>query len=120
MSNYASVAQMPFASVCPRCMETPRHPLTKRQAEIMAYLREFIGANGYAPSFEEIAAKFGYSSLATVHEHLASLQRRGWIVRRYNESRAIELVGEPIDADVDRLTDDQVRRICAVLNEDKP
>ena len=41
--------------------------LTKRQREILNYLTEYSSENGYAPSFEEIAGKFDYSSLATVH-----------------------------------------------------
>ncbi len=68
-------------------------PLTKRQKEILDHIESFINEHGYAPSFEEIAAAFGYSSLATVHEHLSNLERKGYIRKAYNESRSIELVG---------------------------
>ena len=68
-------------------------PLTKRQKEILDYIGSFIEDRGYAPSFEEIAESFGYSSLATVHEHLSNLERKGYIRKSYNESRSIELVG---------------------------
>ena len=67
-------------------------PLTKRQKEILDYIESFIKDQGYAPSFEEIAEFFGYSSLATVHEHLSNLERKGYIRKSYNESRSIELV----------------------------
>jgi len=67
-------------------------PLTKRQKEILDYIDGFIEDRGYAPSFEEIAASFGYASLATVHEHLSNLERKGYIRKSYNESRSIELV----------------------------
>jgi repressor LexA len=67
-------------------------PLTKRQREILSYLTTYTEENGYAPSFEEIAETFRYSSLATVHEHLSNLQRKGYIKRSYNESRAIEIL----------------------------
>ncbi len=70
--------------------------LTKRQREILTYLTEYSSENGYAPSFEEIASQFGYSSLATVHEHLSNLERKGYIKREYNESRAIELLPSDI------------------------
>jgi repressor LexA len=66
-------------------------PLTKRQKEILDYVGSFIGERGYAPSFEEIAESFGYSSLATVHEHLSNLERKGYIRKAYNESRSVEL-----------------------------
>ena len=66
-------------------------PLTKRQKEILDYIGGFIDGQGYAPSFEEIAESFGYSSLATVHEHLSNLERKGYIRKSYNESRSLEL-----------------------------
>ena len=97
--------------------------LTKRQSEILDYLTEYIGDHGYAPSFEEISAAMGFRSLATVHEHLSNLERKGAIRRSYNESRSIEVVararqpgiaelpllgvvaaGEPIEAVEDRDT----------------
>jgi repressor LexA len=67
-------------------------PLTKRQREILNYLTAYSEQNGFAPSFEEIAEQFEYSSLATVHEHLSNLERKGYIKRSYNESRAIEIL----------------------------
>ena len=66
--------------------------LTKRQREILDFLSSYNEANGYAPSFEEIAGQFNYNSLATVHEHLSNLERKGYIQRKYNESRAIEIL----------------------------
>ena len=67
-------------------------PLTRRQHEILTYLQGYITDTGYAPSFEEIARRFGFSSLATVHEHLTNLEGKGYIRRAHNESRAIEIV----------------------------
>lgn len=67
-------------------------PLTKRQREILTYLSAYSEQNGFAPSFEEIAEQFDYNSLATVHEHLTNLERKGYIKRNYNESRAIEIL----------------------------
>ena len=67
-------------------------PLTRRQREIFDYIAGHIQGKGYAPSFEEIAGQFGFQSLATVHEHLTNLERKGYIRRAHNESRAIEVV----------------------------
>jgi repressor LexA len=67
-------------------------PLTRKQHEILDFVSVTIESNGYAPSFEEIAEHFGYQSLATVHEHLSNLERKGYIRRAYNESRAIEVL----------------------------
>jgi repressor LexA len=70
--------------------------LTRRQREIYDYLAEFIEDNGYAPSLEEIAARFRLSSVATVHEHLENLESKGAVRRDPHKSRAIELT-QPAD-----------------------
>lgn len=67
-------------------------PVTRRQREILDFIAGHLDAKGYAPSFEEIAHQFGFHSLATVHEHLTNLERKGYIRRAHNESRAIEIV----------------------------
>ena len=66
-------------------------PLTRRQRELLDHISGYIDSNGYAPSFEEIARQFGFRSLATVHEHLTNLERKGYIRRSPNESRGIEI-----------------------------
>jgi repressor LexA len=73
-------------------------PLTKRQKEILDFVEEFVIENGYPPSFEEIARNFGYTSLATVHEHLENLRSKGYIRKSYNASRSIEVVVEEVKA----------------------
>jgi len=71
--------------------------LTKIQKEIFDYIENFIRVKGYAPSMEEIARHFRYTSLATVHKHLTHLQEKKLIRRKPNSSRSIELV--PVDSD---------------------
>ncbi len=66
--------------------------LTRRQKEMLDYIGGYIRENGFAPSFEEIAESFGYTSLATVHEHVSNLERKGYIRKAYNQSRSIEVV----------------------------
>jgi repressor LexA len=66
-------------------------PLTRRQRELLDHISGYIDSKGYAPSFEEIARQFGFRSLATVHEHLTNLERKGYIRRSPNESRGIEI-----------------------------
>ncbi len=66
--------------------------LTKRQREILFFLRDFLLRHGYAPSLEEIAAYFGLRSVATVHKHLENLEAKGLIRRFWNRKRAIELL----------------------------
>lgn len=73
-------------------MQPHKKPLTKKQREILDFVTDFAEDHGYAPSFEEIAERFGYTSLATVHEHLENLRAKGYIRKGYNESRSIEVM----------------------------
>lgn len=66
--------------------------LTKRQKQLVDYLRAYIGDHGYAPTLEEIGQHFGLGSLATVHKHLLNLERKGYIRRLAHRSRALELI----------------------------
>lgn len=66
--------------------------LTKRQKEFLDYIKGYIADHGFAPTLEEIGEHFALSSLATVHKHLANLESKGLIRRKWNFSRAIELI----------------------------
>lgn len=66
--------------------------LYKRQKQILDYIEENIDKHGYAPTLTEIAQHLGLSSLATVHEHLAVLEKKG-LIRRYKGAvRGIEVL----------------------------
>lgn len=67
--------------------------LTKRQKQLVDFLEAYIRDNGYAPTLQEIGQFFGLSSLATVHKHLKNLERKGFIRRQWNHSRALEVTG---------------------------
>lgn len=69
--------------------------LTKRQKEVLDFLVGFINKHGYSPSFEEIAKSMKLTSLATVHKHITTLERKGFIRRGYNQSRSIEVTQLP-------------------------
>jgi repressor LexA len=69
--------------------------LTKRQKEVLDFLVAFVNKQGYSPSFEEIARALRLTSLATVHKHISTLERKGFIRRGYNQSRSIEVMQLP-------------------------
>jgi repressor LexA len=68
--------------------------LTKRQKEIYDFIREYLAEEGYAPSLEEIGARFDLSSVATVHKHVQNLVEKGLLRKAWNRSRSIEVVQE--------------------------
>ena len=69
--------------------------LTKRQKEILEFLRDYAARHGYAPTLNEIGRRFELSSLATVHKHLKNLEHKRYIRRKWNRSRAVEIVSPP-------------------------
>ena len=68
--------------------------LTKRQKDVLDFVAEFIAENHYSPSFEEIAQSLNLASVATIHKHLKVLQDKGYIERRFNRSRALEVTSK--------------------------
>lgn len=77
--------------------------LTPRQKEVLDFLVDYIGRHGYSPSFEEIAAGLKLSSLATVHKHITALEQKGYVRRRFNESRSVEVSPDYLAAERERL-----------------
>ncbi|MFA5359077.1 MAG: transcriptional repressor LexA [Patescibacteria group bacterium] len=71
--------------------------LTKKQQEIIEYIRDFIIAHSYSPSFREIASHFKLSSVATVAQHIEALEKKGLLRRSTNEARSIELISVESD-----------------------
>jgi len=65
--------------------------LTKRQSEVYAFLREKIRSRGYGPTVREIGDEFRISSPNGVMCHLRALEKKGYISRQPNMSRAIQL-----------------------------
>jgi len=69
--------------------------LTRRQKQVFDFLVSFINGHGYSPSFEEIGEGLKLSSLATVHKHMQTLEKKGFIRRGHNQSRSVEVVAIP-------------------------
>ncbi len=68
----------------------------KRQQQILDFLKNYIDKFGNAPTLVEIANHLGVKSLATVHEHLAVLEKKGLIKKSSGIVRSIELIDKKI------------------------
>ena len=94
-----SQSALTFAFSSPRVgsafSELGQMTLTKRQKEVLDFLVTFHNKHGYSPSFEEIARSLKLTSLATVHKHITTLERKGFVRRGYNQSRSIEVTQLP-------------------------
>lgn len=69
-----------------------RRELTKRQQQILDFIRAELHRRGYPPSVREIGEAVGLSSSSTVHSHLAALESKGFIRRDPSKPRALEVL----------------------------
>lgn len=66
--------------------------LTTRQEETLKFIKQKIAKDGYPPTVREIGKVLGLSSPATIQVHLSNLEKKGYIKKDENKSRAIELL----------------------------
>ncbi|BCU52219.1 transcriptional repressor LexA [Staphylococcus auricularis] len=74
--------------------------LTKRQKEIFEFIQHIVQTKGYPPSVREIGLAVGLASSSTVHGHLSRLEEKGYIRRDPTKPRAIEIVSEEMEEEV--------------------
>jgi len=68
--------------------------LTTKQKQILDFLKAEIRQNGYPPTVREICDAVGLSSTSTVHAHLETLERKGFIRRSPAKNRSTEILEE--------------------------
>jgi len=65
--------------------------LTKRQKQVLDFIKKYIKENGYSPSLQEVAERFKLSSVGTAHKHINNLKEKGYLEKIENRPRSIEL-----------------------------
>lgn len=70
---------------------------TKKQHELLEFIKQFIAEHGYSPSYREIMRGCNYTSVATVAQHVSSLIKRGHLAKRGKSARSLEVVGAKAD-----------------------
>jgi repressor LexA len=76
-------------------MSPSNNSLTERQQEILDFIELQMRERGYPPSVREIGEAVGLTSPSTVHSHLASLERMGFLRRDPTKPRALEVRYDP-------------------------
>lgn len=66
--------------------------LTKKQKEVLDFIKRFHAENKYPPSIRQICSAINLSSPATVHVHINHLVDKGYIKRSKDGNRALELL----------------------------
>ncbi len=68
--------------------------LTAQQAKVLEYVKEQILKKGFPPSVREICDAVGLKSTSSVHAHLETLERKGYIKKDASKSRTIEILDD--------------------------
>lgn len=68
--------------------------LTKRQSEVLEYLKTYIDQNGYAPCVRDVCVALNLKSTSTAHAHLSKLERKGYITKDPSKPRTIIICAE--------------------------
>jgi repressor LexA len=75
--------------------KTATGELTERQREVLGIIVEYITAHGFPPTQREIGEAAGITSTNGVADHLAALERKGFISRRAEVARGIRVLVKP-------------------------
>lgn len=65
---------------------------SKKQRELLSFIDGFIKGNGYGPSYREIMRALDYKSVSTVAVHVDGLIARGYLRKKDNSARSLEVV----------------------------
>jgi repressor LexA len=84
-----------------------------RQRQILDFIKQYIQKNGFSPTLRDIANAMGLSSLATVHEHLQSMEKKGVIKKFQGAVRGLDVVEQKISAALDGIEIPLVGMIAA-------
>lgn len=82
--------------------------LSKRQGDILTFIKSEVKQKGYPPSVREIGEAVGLASSSTVHGHLARLEKKGLIRRDPTKPRAIEVLDEETASHIPKAESVQV------------
>ncbi|GIW69985.1 MAG: LexA repressor [Patescibacteria group bacterium] len=74
--------------------------LYKKQKQILDFISQYIQVNGHSPTLQEIANSMGLSSLATVHEHIQALEKKGMIKKYEGSVRGIEILDHSFNSNL--------------------
>ena len=74
--------------------------LTKKQREVLDFIKKYVATHGYPPAIREICAGLGLSSPATVFTHLKKLEDQGLIRKTNSKFRTIEILCDNEYADI--------------------
>jgi len=70
--------------------------LTPKQKNVLDFIMQFTGENGFAPTLEGIAQHFGLSSVGTVQQYIQALKSKGYLLKKSHVARGLQVVEKEI------------------------
>jgi repressor LexA len=66
--------------------------LTRRQAQVLEFINNYLDEHGYPPTVREVAGHFGFRSPRAAHDHMKALERKGYLRSKKGMPRTLELL----------------------------
>lgn len=85
---------------------------TKRQSEVLDFIKSFLKKNKYPPTFREIAYNFGISAKGA-YDHVKALEKKSLVSCNSNRSRTIEVIATPLETDEQQVLVPLLGKIAA-------
>lgn len=73
-------------------MSAKMQPLTERQKQVLDFIIDYKDEHGFSPSYPDICDAFGWASRKSASDHIAILQKKGYIKKPFGKSRAITII----------------------------
>jgi len=77
--------------------------ITKKQKEILDYVKSYHASSGYFPSYREMQDAFQLSSVSTIFKHIQSLKKKGYLKGEKNRWRGLSLLENVIEKNSENI-----------------
>lgn len=77
--------------------------LTKKQKNVLEFVKQSQKKNGYSPSLEEIQQHFKLASVSTAHFHIKQLEKKGFLTKEEKQPRTISAMKEKTTVEIPLL-----------------
>ena len=99
----------------------PAERTTKKQQQLLEFVKEFISKHSYGPSYREIMSGLGYKSVSTVAVHVEALVAKGFLERTDGSIRSLKVAGSANvrDASPSSTAESEIRQLITSLSKDE-
>jgi len=95
-----------FGKIVPNILfitkEITMEGLNEREQKILDFMKSYIRENKYPPTVRDICAALDISSTSTVHKALSNLAEKGYIHKKANKRRAVDIIGTDENEGIER------------------